>query len=228
LPGVCRLAGGFGAIATRADAAADPGFPTAGRRARGAYAARLGVAAAGGVGRLAGQHAESRAALAARAGRRRRVVDVGGSLARPALGTSLQHLCRPQARLRVVLAGEASRGCQGSPAGRAHVRPVAHAHLGGARRTDREVGRALGVGNSLRYAAPTGTVAIRWDGARAPEVWTVPPPEIDPADACRELARRYLHVFGPTTADGFARWAGISRRSAAAAFASLGLRDQLA
>ena len=97
-----------------------------------------------------------------------------------------------------------------------------HAHLDGARMTDREAGRALGMHpNAFRYAAPTGTVAIRWDGARAPTIWTVPAPEIDPADACRELARRYLHVFGPTTADGFARWAGISRRSAADAFASL-------
>ena len=44
---------------------------------------------------------------------------------------------------------------------------------------------------------------------------------VDPADACRELARRYLHIFGPTTAERFARWAGISRRSAANTFASL-------
>jgi hypothetical protein len=95
------------------------------------------------------------------------------------------------------------------------------AHLKGARATDREIGRALGIGNEMRYAATTGTVAIRWEGARAPIVWSVPRPEIDPADACRELARRYLHVFGPTTAHGFARWAGISRRSAATAFASL-------
>jgi hypothetical protein len=96
-----------------------------------------------------------------------------------------------------------------------------HAHLDGRRMTDREAGRALGIGNALRYAATTGTVAIRWEGARAPTVWTVAAPEIDPVDACRELARRYLHVFGPAKADGFARWAGISRRSAAAAFASL-------
>ena len=96
-----------------------------------------------------------------------------------------------------------------------------HAHLNGARMTDREAGRALGIGNSLRYAATTGTVAIRWDGARAPIVWTVAGAQIDPADAGRELARRYLHIFGPTTADGFARWAGISRRSAANAFGSL-------
>jgi hypothetical protein len=87
--------------------------------------------------------------------------------------------------------------------------------------TDREVMGALGIGNSIRYAATTGTVAIRWEGARAPTVWTVPAAAIDPADATRELARRYLHIFGPTTADSFARWAGISRRSAAAAFATL-------
>ena len=95
-------------------------------------------------------------------------------------------------------------------------------HLGGARTTDREAGDALGVhSNSFRYAATTGTVAIRWEGARAPTIWIVPAAEVDPADACRELARRYLHVFGPTTADGFARWAGISRRAAAVAFDSL-------
>lgn len=97
-----------------------------------------------------------------------------------------------------------------------------HAHLDGARTTDREVAGALGIGNAIRYAATTGTLAIRWEGARAPTVWTVTRAEIDPADACRELARRYLHVFGPTTADGFARWAGISRRTGANAFAALG------
>jgi hypothetical protein len=96
-----------------------------------------------------------------------------------------------------------------------------HAQLDGRRMTDREAGRALGVGNSLRYAATTGTVAIRWEGARAPVIWTVAAPEIAPAEACRELARRYLHIFGPATAHGFARWAGVSRRSAADAFASL-------
>jgi hypothetical protein len=110
------------------------------------------------------------------------------------------------------------------PKGRLRAERMAerlHAHLDGARRTDREVGRALGVGNALRYATTTGTVAIRWEGARAPTVWTVAAPEIDAADACRELARRYLHVFGPATAESFARWAGISRRPAADTFASL-------
>jgi Winged helix DNA-binding domain len=96
-----------------------------------------------------------------------------------------------------------------------------HAHLDGRRMTDREVGRAIGIGNEMRYAATTGTVAIRWEGARAPMVWTVVAAEVDPADACRELAHRYLHIFGPATAKGFARWAGISRRSATDAFAAL-------
>jgi len=108
--------------------------------------------------------------------------------------------------------------------GRARAERMAervHAGLGGARMTDRELARAIGIGNAMRYGATTGTVAIRWEGARAPVVWTVPAPKIDAADACRELARRYLHVFGPTTEVGFARWAGISRRAGADAFASL-------
>jgi hypothetical protein len=96
------------------------------------------------------------------------------------------------------------------------------AHLDDARVTDREIGRALGINpNAFRYAATTGTVAIRWEGAKAPLVWTVKAPDVDPTDACRELARRYLHVFGPATAEGFARWAGIAGSSAATAFASL-------
>ena len=96
-----------------------------------------------------------------------------------------------------------------------------HAQLGGTRMRDREAAGALGVGNAIRYAAPTGTVAIRWEGARAQTVWTVAAADIDPADARRKLARRYIHIFGPATANGFARWAGISRRSAADTFASL-------
>src|SRR3712207_7028715 len=41
---------------------------------------------------------------------------------------------------------------------------------------------------------------------RSPSVWTVPAPEVDPVDARLELARRYLHVFGPGTREGFADW----------------------
>lgn len=111
-----------------------------------------------------------------------------------------------------------------SGAGRARAERMAqlvHGVLGGKRMTDREVGGALGVGNGLRYGTTTGTMAIRWDGARAPVVWTVPAAEIEPADARRELARRYLHVFGPSTAAGFARWAGVARGAATETFASL-------
>jgi hypothetical protein len=102
-----------------------------------------------------------------------------------------------------------------------HMAERVHAYLGGRRLTDREVAGALGVGNAIRYAGPTGTLAIRWEGARAPTVWTVPTPKIAPAEARQELARRYLRVFGPTTAGSFARWAGISTRAAADTFASL-------
>ena len=43
-----------------------------------------------------------------------------------------------------------------------------HAHLAGVRTTDAKIGDALGINpNTLKYAAPTGTVAIRWAGARA-------------------------------------------------------------
>jgi DNA glycosylase AlkZ-like len=98
-----------------------------------------------------------------------------------------------------------------------------HALLGGARMSYWEAGQALGVHpNSLRYAAATGTVLIRWEGARRPTVWTVPAPAVDPPDARLELARRYLHIFGPATPEAFARWAGIRPPHGAAAFQALG------
>ena len=85
-----------------------------------------------------------------------------------------------------------------------------------------EAGHALGVhGNALRYAALTGTLAIRWEGARLPTVWLVPPPALDAAQATLELARRYLHVFGPATPEGFARWASVGARKAIGAYADL-------
>ena len=43
----------------------------------------------------------------------------------------------------------------------------------------------------------------------------------DPAAARLELARRYLHVFGPATPDAFAAWAGIPRRRGVAIFDAL-------
>ncbi len=86
-----------------------------------------------------------------------------------------------------------------------------------------EAGRALGEPpNRLRYATTTGTVVLRWDGARQPTIRIVPPPEIDPHHARLELARRYLHVFGPTTPASFASWAGLPQRAGTAAFDALG------
>jgi hypothetical protein len=86
----------------------------------------------------------------------------------------------------------------------------------------RDAGEALGMHpNALRYAAPTGTVLIRWAGGGAPTVWTVPAPDVDPAEARVELARRYLHVFGPSTAEAFGQWAGVRAPRAVAAFEAL-------
>jgi hypothetical protein len=97
-----------------------------------------------------------------------------------------------------------------------------HAFLDGRRMGHGEAGQALGVNSNLfRYAAPTGTVLIRWEGARQPTIWTVPRPEVDPLAARRELARRYLHVFGPTRPASFATWAGIGPAEAAVAFNAL-------
>lgn len=95
-------------------------------------------------------------------------------------------------------------------------------HLRGGRARENEIGKALGINpNFLKYGAPTGTIAIHWDGARSSLLWSVEAPRIDPAAARRELARRHLRVFGPTTADTFAVWAGIKPPEAAAAYASL-------
>lgn len=94
--------------------------------------------------------------------------------------------------------------------------------LDGSRMPFGQAGRALGVPpNRLRYAAPTGRVLLRWDGARQPEIWTVPAPDVDPSEARLEFARRYLHVFGPGTPEGFAAWAGIPRRRGVATFDAL-------
>jgi hypothetical protein len=75
--------------------------------------------------------------------------------------------------------------------------------------------------NLLRYAAPTGTIVIRWDGSRQPDIWNVPAPDMDPHEARLELAGRYLHVFGPTTPEAFATWAGIGMLSAIDSFKTL-------
>ncbi len=97
------------------------------------------------------------------------------------------------------------------------------AFLDGRRMSYADAGHALGQNpNSLRYAAPTGRVLIRWEGARRPTIWTVPAPEMDPGEARLELARRYLHILGPATAASFARWAGVPTARGLATFNALG------
>ena len=99
-----------------------------------------------------------------------------------------------------------------------------HTFLAGRRMPFGQAGRGMGVApNSLRYASQTGRVLLRWDGARQPVVWTMPPPDMEPQEAQLELARRYLHIFGPGTAASFARWAGIRGKEANAAFQALTL-----
>ncbi len=96
------------------------------------------------------------------------------------------------------------------------------AFLGGARMSYGEAGRAVGVHpNSLRYASPTGTILIRWEGALRPTVWTVPRPAVDPRAARLELARRYLHIYEPATPEAFGWWSGIGARHATTAFEAL-------
>ena len=137
---------------------------------------------------------------------------------------SLVQVWGPRFSVFVVPAGDHAPFTLGrlpdDPRGRQRAEETAarlHEILAGRRIPDREVGE----GNRIRYATTTGTVLIRWEGARAPLVWTVPAPEIDPLEARRELARRYLHVYGPATPEAFARWAGIGAREAAAALDSL-------
>lgn len=97
-----------------------------------------------------------------------------------------------------------------------------HDLLGGEKMAYGRAGREVGEhANRLRYAAATGTVLIRWEGARQPTVWTVARPGVAPRDARLELARRHLHIFGPTTPDAFSVWAGMPRHGAIAAFEAL-------
>ena len=67
-----------------------------------------------------------------------------------------------------------------------------HAFLDGLRMPFGQAGRAMSVQpNSLRYAALTGTVLLRWDGAHQPVVWTTAAPNMDARNARLELVRRY-------------------------------------
>lgn len=141
---------------------------------------------------------------------------------------SLVHVWGPRFSTYLVPARDRGIFTLGRYPDAAHGRGVAdemaarvHAYLAGRRLPDGLVQRELGIGNAIKYAATTGTVLIRWDGARSPAVWTVPAPEIEPREARRELARRYLHVLGPGTSTGFSAWAGLGGPAARATFDEL-------
>ncbi len=96
-------------------------------------------------------------------------------------------------------------------------------YLAGRTMTYRAAAEGLGVHpNSLRYAAVTGRVLVRWEGHGQPVVWMVDPPDVTEQHARMALARRYLRVFGPGTTSGFSQWAGVPARTAKATFATLG------
>jgi hypothetical protein len=94
-------------------------------------------------------------------------------------------------------------------------------YLAGRTMRDRDVAAGIGIGNAMRYGTTTGTILIRWEGALAPRIWTVPRPHIEPREARIELARRFLHVLGPSTSASFAKWAGVGAKQATEAFAAL-------
>jgi hypothetical protein len=83
----------------------------------------------------------------------------------------------------------------------------------------REVAERIGhrsAGDPLhpRASSTTGRVLIRWD---ASNIWVIPVerPDIDPEDARRELARRFLRWYGPTTRQRLATWTGVKPADAA-------------
>jgi Winged helix DNA-binding domain len=79
----------------------------------------------------------------------------------------------------------------------------------------------------LRAVGVSGRVLIRWD-TRTTELVPVELPGCDPAEARRELARRFLHRLGPAGAAHFARWAGVPRADAAATWDELDAAGELA
>ena len=101
---------------------------------------------------------------------------------------SLVQVWGPRYSAYVVPARDArssrSAGCRTTLAGRQRAEDAAARSRGPRRRGgSTETGERSGQGETGAVRRPTGTVLIRWEGARAPLVWTVPRPEVDPRDA---------------------------------------------
>lgn len=114
--------------------------------------------------------------------------------------------------------------------GRSSVRRISPpgwgAVLAGARMPFSEAARVMGERGSPKPGC-LGVPRTNRDGRdalgrRAPaRIWNVPAPDMEPHEARLELARRYLHVFGPATPNAFATWAGIRPVRSVTAFAAL-------
>lgn len=100
-----------------------------------------------------------------------------------------------------------------------------HGVCQGSAQLTREVGAALpDLGHSIRAAAITGRLLIRWD---ARSIWVVPTerPDADPEDARLELARRFFRWFAPTTRERLAWWSGVDKNEALTTWEAL--REEL-
>ena len=174
------------------------------------------------MGGTAGQHAARRAALDPRACRGGSPVQLGRPVARPGLGPAVQHVRRAGSRLRSLHTRTARRRWP-RPAesrGDRHAsacipRRAADGRRRGGTRPGGEleslpVRRADGHGPDPLGRRTTGDRSGPCRDHRS-----------IPHEARSELARRYLHVFGPTTPAAFATWAGIGLAEAAAAFDAL-------
>lgn len=82
--------------------------------------------------------------------------------------------------------------------------------LAGEPRRHRDVFDALSdeLGGQVWSTAVLGRWRVRWDTRMS---WLVPcdPPDLDPETARRELLRRFLAWFAPTTPERFVRWAAV-------------------
>jgi hypothetical protein len=78
----------------------------------------------------------------------------------------------------------------------------------------RQAGQSTAPG---RLACATGRFVVRWTTTSA-EIREQPRPQADVEAARRELARRHLRAFGPTTAAAFAWWAGLPGQDARQTF----------
>jgi len=72
-----------------------------------------------------------------------------------------------------------------------------------------------GFGDLLKPAAFAGDLCFAPSEGRSvrfarPDQWLGTAPAVDPAEAEREVARRYLAAYGPGTREAYARWFGIT------------------